>query len=34
MLQAKEVVKEVLAELDSEGVAYAKDVEIGMMIER
>ncbi|WP_131022548.1 putative PEP-binding protein, partial [Clostridioides difficile] len=29
----KEVVKEVLAELDSEGVAYAKDVEIGMMIE-
>ncbi|HBG0968181.1 phosphoenolpyruvate--protein phosphotransferase [Clostridioides difficile] len=32
-LQAKEVVKEVLAELDSEGVAYAKDVEIGMMIE-
>lgn len=33
LLQAKEVVKEVLAELDSEGVAYAKDVEIGMMIE-
>lgn len=32
LLQAKEVVKEVLAELDSEGVAYAKDVEIGMMI--
>ncbi|PBF07139.1 phosphoenolpyruvate--protein phosphotransferase [Clostridioides difficile] len=33
LLQAKEVVKEVLTELDSEGVAYAKDVEIGMMIE-
>ncbi|MBY1619982.1 phosphoenolpyruvate--protein phosphotransferase [Clostridioides difficile] len=33
LLQAKEVVKEVLAELDSEGVAYDKDVEIGMMIE-
>ncbi|MBY2231882.1 phosphoenolpyruvate--protein phosphotransferase [Clostridioides difficile] len=33
LLQAKEVVKKVLAELDSEGVAYAKDVEIGMMIE-
>ncbi|AXU54632.1 TPA: phosphoenolpyruvate--protein phosphotransferase [Clostridioides difficile] len=33
LLQAKEVVKEVLAELDSEGVAYAEDVEIGMMIE-
>ncbi|OJT93521.1 phosphoenolpyruvate--protein phosphotransferase [Clostridioides difficile] len=33
LLQAKEVVKEALAELDSEGVAYAKDVEIGMMIE-
>ncbi|WP_107572525.1 phosphoenolpyruvate--protein phosphotransferase [Clostridioides difficile] len=33
LLQAKEVVKDVLAELDSEGVAYAKDVEIGMMIE-
>ncbi|MCC0630362.1 MULTISPECIES: phosphoenolpyruvate--protein phosphotransferase [unclassified Clostridioides] len=33
LLQAKAVVKEVLAELDSEGVAYAKDVEIGMMIE-
>ncbi|HGM3772310.1 TPA: phosphoenolpyruvate--protein phosphotransferase [Clostridioides difficile] len=33
LLQAKEVVKEVLAELDSEGAAYAKDVEIGMMIE-
>ncbi|MFG0975536.1 phosphoenolpyruvate--protein phosphotransferase [Clostridioides difficile] len=33
LLQAKEVVKEVLAELDSEGVAYAKDLEIGMMIE-
>lgn len=33
LLQAKEVVKEVQAELDAEGIAYAKDVEIGMMIE-
>lgn len=33
LLQAKEVVKEVLAELDSEGITYAKDVEVGMMIE-
>ena len=33
LLQAKEIVKEVQAELDAEGIAYAKDVEIGMMIE-
>ena len=33
LLAAKEVIKEVLVELDNEGVAYAKDVEVGMMIE-
>ncbi|RHQ95906.1 phosphoenolpyruvate--protein phosphotransferase [Peptoclostridium sp. AF21-18] len=33
LLKAKEVVKEVQAELDAEGIAYAKDVELGMMIE-
>ena len=33
LLQAKEIVKEVQVELDAEGIAYAKDVEIGMMIE-
>lgn len=33
LLQAKEIVKEVQAELDAEGIAYAKDVELGMMIE-
>ncbi|WP_270838879.1 phosphoenolpyruvate--protein phosphotransferase [Peptacetobacter hiranonis] len=33
LLQAKEIVKEVQDELDAEGIAYAKDVEIGMMIE-
>ncbi|TQQ83963.1 phosphoenolpyruvate--protein phosphotransferase [Peptacetobacter hominis] len=33
LLKAKEVVAEVLAELDAEGIEYAKDVEIGMMIE-
>lgn len=33
LLAAKEVIKEVLAELDNEGIAYAKDVEVGMMIE-
>lgn len=33
LLKAKEVVKEVLAELDSENISYAKDVEVGMMIE-
>ncbi|MBO3443005.1 phosphoenolpyruvate--protein phosphotransferase [Clostridium sp. CCUG 7971] len=33
LLAAKEVIKEVLLELDNEGIAYAKDVEVGMMIE-
>ncbi|MGL5313111.1 MAG: phosphoenolpyruvate--protein phosphotransferase [Peptostreptococcaceae bacterium] len=33
LLAAKEVIKEVLAEMDAEGIAYAKDVEVGMMIE-
>ena len=33
LLAAKEVIKEVLAELDAEGIAYSKDVEVGMMIE-
>ena len=33
LLKAKEVVAEVLKELDAEGIEYAKDVEIGMMIE-
>ncbi len=33
LLAAKEVIKEVLAELDAQGIAYSKDVEVGMMIE-
>ena len=33
LLSAKEVIKEVLAEMDSNGEAYSKDVEVGMMIE-
>lgn len=33
LLQAKEIVKEVQAELDAEGIVYSKDVELGMMIE-
>ena len=33
LLSAKEVIKEVLAELDAEKIAYANDVEVGMMIE-
>ena len=33
LLAAKEVIKEVLAELDEQGIAYSKDVEVGMMIE-
>lgn len=33
LLAAKEVIKEVLAELDAEKIAYSKDVEVGMMIE-
>ncbi|WP_373598475.1 phosphoenolpyruvate--protein phosphotransferase [Paraclostridium bifermentans] len=33
LLKAKEIIKEVLADLDSEKIEYAKDVEVGMMIE-
>ena len=33
LLDAKEVIKEVLKELDAENIAYSNDVEIGMMIE-
>ena len=33
LLLAKEVIKEVLAEMDANGENYAKDVEVGMMIE-
>ncbi|WP_286316232.1 phosphoenolpyruvate--protein phosphotransferase [Romboutsia ilealis] len=33
LLSAKEVIKEVLEELDAEKIAYANDVEVGMMIE-
>ena len=33
LLSAKEVIKEVLAELDAEKIAYANDVEVGIMIE-
>lgn len=33
LLAAKEVIKEVLAEMDANGESYAKDVEVGMMIE-
>ena len=33
LLDAKEVIKEVLKELDAENIAYSKDVEVGMMIE-
>lgn len=33
LLSAKEVIKEVLAELNAEKIAYANDVEVGMMIE-
>lgn len=33
LLKAKEIIKEVLVDLDSEGVEYSKDVEVGMMIE-
>lgn len=33
LLAAKEVIKEVLAEMDAEGIPYANDVEVGMMIE-
>ena len=33
LLKAKEIIKEVLAEMDAESIEYAKDVEVGMMIE-
>ena len=33
LLAAKEVIKEVLEQMDSEGIEYSKDVEVGMMIE-
>lgn len=33
LLKAKETIKEVLAEMDTQGIEYAKDVEVGMMIE-
>ena len=33
LLAAKEVIKEVLSEMDAEGIAYSNDVEVGMMIE-
>ena len=33
LLAAKEVIKEVLEQMDAEGIEYSKDVEVGMMIE-
>ncbi|MEG1312176.1 MAG: phosphoenolpyruvate--protein phosphotransferase [Romboutsia sp.] len=33
LLSAKEIIKEVLEEMDEQDIAYAKDVEVGMMIE-
>lgn len=33
LLDAKEVIKELLKELDAENIAYSNDVEVGMMIE-
>lgn len=33
LLKSKEIIKEVLSEMDAEGIEYAKDVEVGMMIE-
>nr|WP_296645341.1 phosphoenolpyruvate--protein phosphotransferase [Romboutsia sp. 13368] len=33
LLSAKEIIKEVLAQMDNEGIAYSNDVEVGMMIE-
>lgn len=33
LLKAKEVIREVLSELDSEGIKYSNEVEVGMMIE-
>lgn len=33
LLKSKDIIKEVLAEMDAEGMEYSKDVEVGMMIE-
>ncbi|MGL5650204.1 MAG: phosphoenolpyruvate--protein phosphotransferase [Paraclostridium sp.] len=33
LLKSKEIIKEVLAEMDAEGIEYSKAVEVGMMIE-
>ncbi|MBN8048505.1 MULTISPECIES: phosphoenolpyruvate--protein phosphotransferase [Paraclostridium] len=33
LLKSKEIIKEVLAEMDAEGMEYSKEVEVGMMIE-
>ena len=33
LLKSKEIIKEVLDEMDAEGIEYSKDVEVGMMIE-
>ncbi|MBP3930338.1 MAG: phosphoenolpyruvate--protein phosphotransferase, partial [Peptostreptococcaceae bacterium] len=33
LLAAKEVIKEILEQMDAEGIEYSKDVEVGMMIE-
>lgn len=33
LLKSKEIIKEVLSEMDAEGMEYSKDVEVGMMIE-
>lgn len=33
LLKSKEIIKEVLSEMDAEGIEYSKDVEVGMMIE-
>lgn len=33
LLKAKAIIKEVLAQMDVEGIEYSKDVEVGMMIE-
>ncbi|MGL5755739.1 MAG: phosphoenolpyruvate--protein phosphotransferase [Paraclostridium sp.] len=33
LLKAKEIIKEVLNEMDAEGIDYSKEVEVGMMIE-
>ena len=33
LLAAKEIIKEVLADMDSQNIAYSKEVQVGMMIE-